>query len=81
MAPGEIAMGGLVGPTGEGRPAFASACSAVDGGTSRCVAPAEIGSVAAGRQVAELDSWTAEELLDMHTATEKELWRRALGLT
>jgi len=27
MAPGEIARGGLVGPTGEGRPAFASDCS------------------------------------------------------
>lgn len=35
-------------------PAIASACSAVDGGTSGCGAPAEIRSVAAGRQVTEV---------------------------
>lgn len=54
------------------RCSVASACSAVDGGTSGCVAPAEIRSVAAGRHVPM-------------SATVESLWyfnrERNLGLT
>ena len=56
----------------------ASACSAVDGGTSGCGAPAEIRSVAAGRQVTELSDFTDQQIVEMLQDVTKEITRRFL---
>ena len=54
----------------------ASACSAVDGGTSGCVSPAEIRSVAAVRQVTDLHLWTDEDLHVLACSVIDEAERR-----
>ena len=57
-------------------PSVAFACSAVDGGTSECVAPAEVRSVAAGRQVTNLASMSWLELTRLQDAVTNEVLRR-----
>lgn len=54
-------------------PASASACSAVDGGTSGCVAPAEVRSVAAGRHVTDLASMSWFELTRLQEDVTNEV--------
>ena len=61
---------------GEGCPAITFACSAVDGGASECVAPAEVRSVAAGRQVTNLASMSWLELTRLQDAVTNEVLRR-----
>lgn len=61
---------------GEVCKAVAFACSAVDGGASECVAPAEVRSVAAGRQVTDLASMSWFELTRLQEDVTNEVLRR-----